>query len=64
MHIDLCWAWIINPLATARFVREFLVAAPASKLFTFGGDYENVETIVGHAKVARLDMVHRERSAT
>jgi predicted TIM-barrel fold metal-dependent hydrolase len=56
VHIDLCWAWIINPLAAARFVREFLVAAPASKLFTFGGDYENVETIVGHAQVARLGL--------
>ncbi len=53
VHIDLCWAWIINPMATVRFVREFLVAAPASKLFTFGGDYGNVEPIVGHADIAR-----------
>lgn len=52
-HVDLCWAWIINPAATARFVAEFLVAAPASKLFTFGGDYANVEPVVGHAEIAR-----------
>ena len=52
-HVDLCWAWIINPAATARFVAEFLVAAPASKLFTFGGDYANVEPVVGHAQIAR-----------
>lgn len=51
--IDLCWAWIINPAATVRFVKEFLVAAPASKLLTFGGDYANVEPIVGHASLAR-----------
>jgi predicted TIM-barrel fold metal-dependent hydrolase len=56
VHFDLCWAWIINPLAAARFVREYLVAAPASKFLTFGGDYANVETIVGHAKVARLGL--------
>lgn len=36
--IDLCWAWSINPAASARFVRSFIHAAPASKLFAFGGD--------------------------
>jgi len=51
--IDLCWAWIINPAACVRFVKEFLTAAPANKLLTFGGDYANVETIVGHAALAR-----------
>jgi hypothetical protein len=55
-YVDLCWAWIVNPAATVRFVREFLVAAPASKLFTFGGDYSNVEPIVGHARIARLGL--------
>ena len=30
--IDLCWAWIINPAACVRFVKEFLLAAPANKL--------------------------------
>jgi uncharacterized protein len=51
--IDLCWAWIINPAASARFVAEFLMAAPASKLLTFGGDYAVVEPVVGHAALAR-----------
>lgn len=51
--IDLCWAWIINPAAGVRFVREFLLAAPANKLLTFGGDYVSVEPIVGHAQIAR-----------
>jgi predicted TIM-barrel fold metal-dependent hydrolase len=51
--IDLCWAWIINPAATARFVQEFLLAAPASKLLTFGGDYATIEPVVGHAAIAR-----------
>lgn len=51
--VDLCWAWIINPAATVRFVKEFLLGAPANKLLTFGGDYATVENIVGHAAVAR-----------
>ena len=53
VYIDLCWTWILNPAATVRFVREFLLGAPASKLFTFGGDYSSVEPIVGHAHLAR-----------
>jgi uncharacterized protein len=51
--VDLCWAWIINPAASVRFVQEFLVSAPANKLLTFGGDYAVVEPIVGHAAIAR-----------
>ena len=35
---DLCWAWSINPYASADFVRRFIHAAPANKLFGFGGD--------------------------
>lgn len=55
--IDLCWAWIINPVACVRFVKELLLAAPSSKLLTFGGDYASVETIVGHAAIARQGLV-------
>ena len=51
--IDLCWAWIINPIASIRFVKEFIKAAPANKLFTFGGDYTLVEMVPGHARMAR-----------
>jgi hypothetical protein len=53
VYVDLCWAWIVNPLATKRFVKEFLMAGPANKLFTFGGDYTAVENVVGHAEIAR-----------
>ncbi len=51
--IDMCWAWIMNPSACERFVRDFLMTAPASKLLTFGGDYIPVEPVVGHAALAR-----------
>jgi len=53
VYVDLCWAWIINPAAGVRFVKEFLMAAPANKLFTFGGDYIPVEPVYGHSCIAR-----------
>ncbi|MGQ9454242.1 MAG: amidohydrolase family protein [Armatimonadota bacterium] len=52
-YADMCWAWIINPTACVRFLKEFLMAVPATKILTFGGDYRMVETVVGHAAVAR-----------
>ena len=52
-YADMCWAWIINPEASVRFLKEFLTAAPANKILTFGGDYRMVETVVGHAAIAR-----------
>ncbi|MBE7503582.1 MAG: amidohydrolase family protein [Verrucomicrobiales bacterium] len=51
--VDLCWAWIINPIASKDFLKKFLVTAPANKLLTFGGDYIPVEPVVGHAALAR-----------
>jgi len=51
--VDMCWAWIINPVAAERFLREFLAAAPANKVLCFGGDYCPVELTVGHARIAR-----------
>ncbi|HOS03900.1 MAG TPA: amidohydrolase family protein [Candidatus Hydrogenedentes bacterium] len=56
VYIDMCWAWIINPAACIRFVKEFLMAAPACKLLTFGGDYFTVEKSAGHARIARLGL--------
>ncbi|UCD75868.1 MAG: amidohydrolase family protein [Phycisphaerales bacterium] len=52
-HIDMCWAWIIDPVASTQFLKSHLVTAPANKVFVFGGDYIPVECIVGHARMAR-----------
>jgi predicted TIM-barrel fold metal-dependent hydrolase len=52
-YIDMCWAWIMNPAVGVRFVKEYLMAAPANKILTFGGDYGPVELVPGHAAVAR-----------
>lgn len=57
VYVDMCWTWIINPLASIRFLKEFLMAAPACKLFTFGGDYLCAELSVGHAAIARKGII-------
>lgn len=53
VYADMCWAWIIDPASSTRFLKEFLMAAPACKLFTFGGDFIPVELVPGHARMAR-----------
>lgn len=53
---DLCWAWIIDPVATRDFLRRAITTLPASKLLCFGGDYIPVENIVGHAMLARREL--------
>lgn len=52
-NVDMCWAWIINPLAAKDFLKKYLVTAPANKILTFGGDYIPVEPVLGHAVIAR-----------
>lgn len=38
VYTDMCWAWSIDPFSAADFLRRFIHAAPANKLFVFGGD--------------------------
>jgi predicted TIM-barrel fold metal-dependent hydrolase len=52
-YIDMCWSWIINPVAAKDFLKKYLVTAPANKIVTFGGDYTPVEPVLGHATIAR-----------
>ena len=51
--LDLCWAWIINPVAAKDFLKKCLVTVPANKILPFGGDYIPVEPVLGHAILAR-----------
>ncbi|MBN2314084.1 MAG: amidohydrolase family protein [Sedimentisphaerales bacterium] len=52
-YIDMCWSWIINPIAAKDFLKKYLVTAPTNKIVTFGGDYIPVEPVLGHAVIAR-----------
>jgi hypothetical protein len=56
VYVDMCWAWIIDPVAAAHFLRRFLTAVPASKLFAFGGDSTVAEPVYGHLRIARADI--------
>src|SRR5207237_9703229 len=38
VYVDLCWAWSIDPHTSSDFIRRMIHAAPANKLFAFGGD--------------------------
>lgn len=51
--VDLCWAWSIDPYASCDFVRRFLHAVPANKLFAFGGDTSWPTSSVAYAIQAR-----------
>lgn len=52
-YIDMCWSWIINPVAAKDFLKKYLISAPTNKILTFGGDYVSVEPVLGHAVLAR-----------
>jgi hypothetical protein len=52
-YIDMCWSWMISPLAAVRFLKECLLAVPTNKIFTFGGDVSLVELVPGHIRIAR-----------
>ena len=52
-YVDMCWSWIINPVAAKDYLKKHLVTAPANKVLPFGGDYGMVEPVLGHAIIAR-----------
>jgi len=56
VYIDMCWAWSINPYAAAEFLRHYIHAVPANKLFVFGGDTRRPMGAVGYAMQARAGL--------
>ena len=56
-HVDMCWAWIINPIAAKDFLKKYLLTAPTNKILTFGGDYVQVEAVLGHSTIARHGII-------
>ena len=54
VYADLCWAWSIDPFSASNFVRQFIHAVPANKLFLFGGDTGWPTAAVAYAHQARL----------
>jgi predicted TIM-barrel fold metal-dependent hydrolase len=53
VYVDMCWAWSIDPYSAGDFVRRMIHAAPAHKLFAFGGDTFWPNSAVAYAFQAR-----------
>ncbi len=57
-YVDMCWSWLINPVAGKDYFKKHIVTAPLNKLLPFGGDYIPVEPVLGHAWIARRGIAH------
>lgn len=55
--VEMSWAWVINPAACVRFLREAIMSLPWNKILPFGGDFGPVELVPGHAATARQGIV-------
>ena len=53
VHVDMCWAWSINPYDGVEFVRRAIHSVPINKLFAFGGDTFWPTSVVAYAAQAR-----------
>lgn len=53
VHLDLTWVYVLSPSFSERFLHEWLETIPASKITGFGGDYGNVENVMGHLLFAK-----------
>lgn len=53
VHLDLTWVYVLSPSFSERYLHEWLETIPASKITGFGGDYGNVENVLGHLLFAR-----------
>jgi hypothetical protein len=58
LYIDMCGAWTINPVTSFEFLKKCIVSVPINKIFTFGGDTNVVEQVVGHAVLARYGITN------
>ncbi len=56
-YVDMCFAWMMNPVTAKDFLKKFLVTSPSNKIFTFGGDLRAVEMVLGHSMLAREGIV-------
>lgn len=56
VFIDMSWLHAISPVASARYLKEWLDTVPVNKIFGFGGDYISVELVYGHIKIAKQNI--------
>ncbi len=56
VNIDMCWANIISPTACVNALVEWIDSVPVNKISAFGGDYCFVDGVVGHSRMARINI--------
>ena len=56
VHLNMAWMHIINTAQARSALSEWLDMVPNTKIFAFGGDYDIVEKVYGHLKLARLNV--------
>jgi len=56
VHLNMAWMHIIDPAQARSALAEWLDSVPSTKIFGFGGDYGQVETVYGHLKLARQNI--------
>ncbi len=54
--IDMCWAHIISPGASVAALCEFLDAVPYNKISAFGGDYNFIDGVYAHLRMAKQNV--------
>jgi predicted TIM-barrel fold metal-dependent hydrolase len=56
VFIDMCWAHIVSPNASINALLEWFDTVPLNKVSAFGGDYEHVDGVYGHLKIAQQNI--------
>src|SRR5262249_30740143 len=58
VYLNMSWIHIISPIGARRALQEWLQMVPLNKIIAFGDDLHWVETVYGHAKIARRNVAH------
>ncbi len=56
VSLNMCWMHIMGPAISRRALSAWLDAVPVTRIFAFGGDYNVVEKVYGHLKLARANV--------
>ncbi len=56
VYLNMAWMHIISPAQARSALGEWLDLVPNTKIFGFGGDYNIVEKVYGHLKMARQNI--------
>ena len=53
VYIDMTFAHLVSPYSSVNSLLEFIDTVPLNKIAAFGGDYEFIDGVYGHLKLAQ-----------